>query len=198
MREARRLGREGFQISVNVAPRTLLDNSFPETVNTVVHGEGRGSGTRLCIELTERTVATPGPVIERLESLISLGDIGIGIDDFGTGYSSLAYLSGYPIDHLKIDKSFVQGIGREQRKEAIVNTIIELAHNLGLAAVAEGVETARQRDFLVARRCDFIQGYFVARPMPFIDFRQWLAAYSPGGEPWDPLPENTAGREIDP
>jgi len=98
----------------------------------------------------------------------------ISVDDFGTGYSSLSYLGRYPLDELKIDQSFIQGIGRGDREDAIVTTIIDLAHNLGLKAVAEGVETEAQEAFLMRHDCDLAQGYLLARPMPIDDLCKWL------------------------
>jgi EAL domain-containing protein (putative c-di-GMP-specific phosphodiesterase class I) len=99
-----------------------------------------------------------------LQELRSMG-IHISIDDFGTGYSSLSYLKRMPIDALKIDRSFVNDITEDGDGAAIVSTIINLAHNLKLRAVAEGVETQEQADFLRARGCDEIQGFLVSRPV---------------------------------
>ena len=85
----------------------------------------------------------------------------IAIDDFGTGYSSLAYLSQFPIDVLKIDFSFVQKIGKSKQDETIIETIINLGHSLNLKVLAEGVETEKQYEFLKAKGCDYIQGYYL-------------------------------------
>jgi len=89
----------------------------------------------------------------------------VGIDDFGTGYSSLAYLRRLPVDFLKIDQSFVRGLGTNNEDEAIVSTVLQLADALSLAAVAEGVETAEQEDVLRGYGCRFAQGYRFGRPM---------------------------------
>lgn len=162
-----------LQIAVNAAPRTLLQPGFPKLVARALRAAGSTPPVSLCIELTERTLATPELVTRRLARLHRLG-VDIAVDDFGTGYSSLNYLSRYPLGQLKIDKSFVDGIGGDRRKEAIVSTIIELAHNLGLRTVAEGVETDEQRDFLQARHCDALQGFLIAKAMPIEALLDWL------------------------
>ncbi|MCJ8337124.1 MAG: EAL domain-containing protein [Pseudomonadales bacterium] len=100
--------------------------------------------------------------------------VGLSIDDFGTGYCSLGYLKKYPVDTLKIDKSFIDNIINNERDAAIAKTIISMAHSLDMVVVAEGVETAGQRDFLIAHNCDLIQGYFYSAPMPIQQFDQFV------------------------
>ncbi len=102
--------------------------------------------------------------ITMLQSLHDLG-VHLSIDDFGTGYSSLAYLRRFPVDVVKIDRTFVRGLGRDLEDSAIVAAIVNLADTLGLTPVAEGVETALQRDALVGLGCSHAQGYFFARPV---------------------------------
>ena len=128
----------------------------------------------LDIELTESLFMDDITVaVELLHSMKALG-VSMSIDDFGTGYSSLSYLSRFPIDVLKIDRSFVSAIGRDANDAALVSSIIALAHNLKLAVIAEGVETAEQLDYLRRHGCDEMQGYYFSRPLPADQFEQML------------------------
>jgi EAL domain-containing protein (putative c-di-GMP-specific phosphodiesterase class I) len=104
--------------------------------------------------------------------------LALSIDDFGTGFSSLSYLHKFPIDTLKIDKSFVSGLGRENEGTAIVRTIIAMAKNLSLRTVAEGVETEAQYRFLLEEGCDAIQGYYFGRPLPASEVTKLLISRS--------------------
>lgn len=116
--------------------------------------------------------------ITTLRNLHGLG-IELAIDDFGTGYSSLSYLRQFPIDRLKIDQSFIRNALNNPDDASIARTIIRLAHSLNLKVIAEGVEIEDQQKFLVGERCDEVQGYFYARPMPIEDFRHFVANYKP-------------------
>jgi EAL domain-containing protein (putative c-di-GMP-specific phosphodiesterase class I) len=128
------------------------------------------------IEITESTLMGDHDLAR--EALTRLRSIGVrtSIDDFGTGYSSLSYLRTLPVHTLKIDRSFITDLTDEPESEAIVRSIIELARNLRLETVAEGVEDQRLCERLLALGCDYAQGFALARPMPADDVRRWLRA----------------------
>jgi diguanylate cyclase (GGDEF)-like protein/PAS domain S-box-containing protein len=150
-------------------------------VETVVHAalaESRLDPERLCLEITESALAEDADAVGvALSALKELG-VRLSVDDFGTGYSSLLYLRSYPIDALKIDRSFVGGMEESDADAAIVEGVIRLAHALGLEAVAEGVETAGQRARLQALGCELGQGYLWARPMAPEALACWLETAS--------------------
>jgi EAL domain-containing protein (putative c-di-GMP-specific phosphodiesterase class I) len=130
---------------------------------------------RLVVEITETAaMRDPFGVTDRLAQLKRLG-VRIAIDDFGTGYSSLAYLERYPVDVLKIDRSFVAGITGELRSRHLTESMIHLAHSLGLIVVAEGIEEADQAEVLMQLGTDFAQGYHFARPMDLTGLLGFLA-----------------------
>jgi EAL domain-containing protein (putative c-di-GMP-specific phosphodiesterase class I) len=117
----------------------------------------------------------PENALEMLQSLKALG-LKLSIDDFGTGYSSLSTLKQFPIDLLKIDRSFVRDLPDDESDASIVEAILAMAHALGLGVVAEGVETEAQRVFLVQRGCELIQGFLFSRPQPAEAFMQQIEA----------------------
>jgi EAL domain-containing protein (putative c-di-GMP-specific phosphodiesterase class I) len=121
-------------------------------------------------------------MIASLRRIKALG-VEIAIDDFGTGYSNLGYLHRFPIDRLKLDRSFVQDLGTALDDTTIIRAIIALGHNLGLSVTAEGVETEHQLEFLARHDCDEIQGYFFARPMPGPEIAEFLASPASGRQP---------------
>ncbi|MCB1002215.1 MAG: EAL domain-containing protein [Acidimicrobiales bacterium] len=164
-------------IAVNLSPQDLLDESLPETVIAMVAAAGVPTSA-LHLEVTEGSVMTePERAIVLLRRLADAG-IDVAVDDYGTGYSSLAYLRRLPIHHVKIDRSFVIGLGEPdgQGDEVIVRSTIDLGHNLGLKVVAEGVETELALEVLHGLGCDAAQGYLIARPLPAEEFRTWLVA----------------------
>jgi EAL domain-containing protein (putative c-di-GMP-specific phosphodiesterase class I) len=116
-------------------------------------------------------------IIAKMIALKAKG-VGFALDDFGTGYSSLSYLKRLPLDQLKIDQSFVQDIVSDSNDAAIANTIVALGQSLGLSVIAEGVETAGQRDFLESSGCHAFQGYFFSRPIPLEAFEAYVASKS--------------------
>jgi diguanylate cyclase (GGDEF)-like protein/PAS domain S-box-containing protein len=150
-------------VSVNLSAREFLDPDLVAYIERLLHTIDLAPGC-LCIEITESVLMTDAPLIDAtLNRLKALG-VSLSIDDFGTGYSSLGYLKRLPVDMLKIDRSFVVGLGSDTEDTAIVRAIITLAHTLGLVVTAEGIETADQVQQLEALSCELGQGYFFARP----------------------------------
>jgi diguanylate cyclase (GGDEF)-like protein/PAS domain S-box-containing protein len=151
-------------VTVNISARQLENPSLVDDVFAALDSSGLAP-ERLFLEITETVLmADTRGTLERLKALKTLG-VRVGIDDFGTGYSSLRYLQRFPVDVLKIDKSFVDGVDRDDHDAALVRTIVALGDMLGLATVAEGIERSAQRDHLRAIGCRRGQGYFFARPL---------------------------------
>jgi diguanylate cyclase (GGDEF)-like protein/PAS domain S-box-containing protein len=152
-------------ISVNLSTRELAQPSLVGQVSAALDRTGLDPGM-LCLEITETSLMEdPDGAVAVLASLRDLG-VKLSIDDFGTGYSSLLYLRRYKVDYLKVDRSFVAGLGSDAQATAIVSSVIQLAHALQLSVVAEGVETAEQADVLRAMNCDLGQGYLWSPPVP--------------------------------
>ena len=161
-------------VAVNVSPRQFEAN-LAETFGGIIGHSGIDPAT-VCLEVTESMVMQDAELaIATLRELKSLG-LSISVDDFGTGFSSLAYLKRFPLDELKIDKSFVDGLGRDPEATAIVAAVMGMAHALDLRVVAEGVETADQVVRLRTLGCDEAQGFFYARPGPAADIDARLVA----------------------
>lgn len=159
-------------IAINVSSIHFQQRNFFESIQLILE-KNNASAQNFEIELTERTVMNSAQ--ETISKLVKLKQIGfkISIDDFGTGYSSLSYLVRFPLDVLKIDRSFIQHICSLDDKQAIVDAIIQMAHRLQMKVVAEGVETAQQVELLETLGCDFIQGFYYSKPLPIeelIDF----------------------------
>ncbi|MFZ1488909.1 MAG: EAL domain-containing protein [Ilumatobacteraceae bacterium] len=154
-----------FVIHVNVSARQLADSIFVERVLTTLR-ELELAPTQLDLEFTERTLLDESSATVRtLQSLKRYG-VRLSIDDFGTGYSSLSYLRRFPADYLKLDGSFVRGLGTDDSDEPIVRSVIQLAHSLDMAVIAEWVTTDRQLERLRLLGCDFVQGYKLGEPVP--------------------------------
>jgi diguanylate cyclase (GGDEF)-like protein len=159
-------------VSVNVSARSLLDCNFPAEVARLLRRWGLKAST-LSLEITESSImADPDRSHDVLAELSEMG-VSLSIDDFGTGYSSLSQLKRLPVDEIKIDKSFVMGMARDDNDAVIVRSTIELGHNLGLRVVAEGVENKDDLDRLRAWGCDVVQGYYLSRPLPAERLKDW-------------------------
>jgi diguanylate cyclase (GGDEF)-like protein/PAS domain S-box-containing protein len=169
----RRRRAPGLTVSVNVSAVQLAQQDLPRTVADVLAREALDPSA-LWLEITESVLMDdPESVVGVLTALKDLG-IRLAIDDFGTGYSSLSYLRHFPVDALKIDRSFVRGLGHDDDDDATVRLIIHLARNLGLVVVAEGVETDEQLEELISLECDRAQGFYFARPVTPDAFIRYL------------------------
>ncbi|MGR8931141.1 MAG: EAL domain-containing protein, partial [Gammaproteobacteria bacterium] len=166
-------GRQHLQLSVNVSARQFRQPDFCQQVTDVLKETG-ASPSRLKLELTESVVLDDIEfTVKKMKALKQLG-LQISMDDFGTGYSSLSCLKKLPIDQLKIDQSFVRNIATDPDDAIIVQTIIAMAHNLGMEVIAEGVETEQQRRFLNQHNCKHFQGYLFSKPLPIDQFEEAL------------------------
>ncbi len=152
-------------MSVNISPQQFRQRDFPQRLQQIMAETGL-TAEYLELEITESTIMETAEItVAVLMRLKELG-LALAVDDFGTGYSSLAYLKRFPIDRLKIDRSFVMDLETDPSDAAIATAVIALAHSLGLSVVAEGVETRGQSDFLSRHGCDSVQGFFYSRPLP--------------------------------
>ncbi|HJV75441.1 MAG TPA: bifunctional diguanylate cyclase/phosphodiesterase, partial [Noviherbaspirillum sp.] len=166
-----------FQVSVNVSPIQFMQHK--SIMNWGRHLTELGMAwNSVLVEITEGVLFNTSSTTE--EQLLGMRDAGIqvAIDDFGTGYSSMAYLKKFDVDYLKIDQSFVRGTAPDSTSRTIAETIIVMAHKLGLKVIAEGIETPEQRDWLQHAGCDFGQGYLFSRPVPPEEFERLLHASS--------------------
>ncbi|KTG16026.1 MULTISPECIES: EAL domain-containing protein [unclassified Guyparkeria] len=161
-------GLEEGRMAINLSPVQFHRPNFLATIHRMLELTGLPA-SRLELELTEGILMSETD--SAIETLHQLRDstVSVSIDDFGTGFSSLSYLKHLPIDKIKIDRSFIQGVEDSADDAAIVQGIISMAHHLGITVIAEGIETEAQRDILVNWGCDSLQGYLFARPMPLTD-----------------------------
>jgi diguanylate cyclase (GGDEF)-like protein len=160
-------------VSVNLSTRQLMDPALVDEIRQILDGSGL-EPSRLLLEITESAfVNDPTSVLERLQQIRDWG-VRLAIDDFGTGYSSLSYLRSFPVDILKIDRSFVEGIAAGWQGEAFLNTIVRLTETLSMTSVGEGVETEEQLTALRLLGCQLGQGFLFARPMEPDEFREHL------------------------
>ena len=157
------------KIAVNVSGQQLSKGDLLATVNRALN-DADLTTDQLELELTESTIMDRSEQALELMDRLKASGVMISVDDFGTGYSSLHYLKKLPIDKLKIDRSFVMDVPHDPSDVAIVRAIIALAHSLKLDVLAEGVETAEQRAFLIDEGCDDAQGYLFGKPLPAAEF----------------------------
>jgi diguanylate cyclase (GGDEF)-like protein/PAS domain S-box-containing protein len=174
-------GFSGLRVAVNISARQFLEKNFVAVLQEILRETGLRADS-LDLEITESVLMQESERLTGILGAIATLGIHISIDDFGTGYSSLAYLKRFPVNGLKIDRSFIQGIPENRDDMAIAFAILSLAGNLGLKVTAEGVETEAQLDMLTTWRCQQLQGYLFARPMPADRFPSWAreALATPG------------------
>ena len=171
-----------LDLSVNLSARDLIDTDLPKRLDQLLLAHDVPP-ERMCLEITESAIMDdPTHAQQTLEAFDRMG-VKMAIDDFGTGYSSLAYLKRLPVDELKIDKSFVMNMQSDHQDEKIVRSVIDLAHNLGLRVVAEGIEDQVAWHMLQALDCDLAQGYWIAKPMPAEQFLDWAKNWQPPAPP---------------
>jgi diguanylate cyclase (GGDEF)-like protein/PAS domain S-box-containing protein len=166
--EWEQLGLPSIRMAVNISSRQFYQSDIVETVKSILDETGLHPN-QLELELTESKVLDESDAtILIMRNLKRIG-IGLSLDDFGTGWSSLSYLRRFPLDRVKIDRSFVRDITSQANAQAMVKSILGMARNLGFECIAEGVETAQQRDFLKSQHCHEMQGFFFSRPVSAID-----------------------------
>jgi diguanylate cyclase (GGDEF)-like protein len=178
-------------LSVNLSVRDLMDQDLPPKLEALLV-KHRVPAEAFCLEITESAIMDdPERALGTLNRLAAMG-FKLSIDDFGSGQSSYGYLKRLPVDELKIDMAFIRNMDKDPVDAKIVRSIVELAHNLELSVVAEGVENARIWDLLHELRCDQAQGYHMGKPMPSAEFRPWSARWVEARG----LPGRTAGAAL--
>lgn len=177
----------GLEMSVNMSVRNLQDGQFPERMAKIM--ESCKHECHLWLEITETAIMADQERAQEILAALHNMNIRLSIDDFGTGYSSLSYLKELPVDEVKIDRSFVMGMATNENDAVIVRSTIDLAHNIGLKVTAEGVEDAAIYSLLKELGCDFVQGYYISKPLPLAELAAWLPT-----SPWrqDISAENSA------
>lgn len=163
--------------SANLSTLDLLNHDLVLNIQQLLTQSGLPAD-QLCLEITESALLDePDVALKHLNELSNLG-LKLSIDDYGTGQSSLAYVKTLPVNELKIDRAFVTGVDTTPKNAAIVRSTILLCHELGLSVVAEGAETAQELAWLESNRCDLVQGYGIAKPMPLDEFLQWVHTFN--------------------
>ncbi|MEW8430592.1 MAG: EAL domain-containing protein, partial [gamma proteobacterium symbiont of Ctena orbiculata] len=163
-----------FWLSVNVPPNYFSDVTFIKSVTRVAQQASR-IDLKLCVEITENLLLrSDESVFENFHHLNRLG-VESAMDDFGTGYSSLAYLKRFPLNHLKIDRSFINGLPDDLDNRTLTETIVLMGKKFGMSIIAEGVETLEQAKFLNSLYVDYAQGYYYSKPIPHQEFASYIA-----------------------
>jgi diguanylate cyclase (GGDEF)-like protein len=168
-------GREPLCIAVNISTLDIQDQTLPARLAALL-AEYRVDPGQLQLEVTETGLMSSGTDPIAVLNALKTWGVKLAIDDFGTGQSSLAYLQHLPVDELKIDRSFVQDVDRDPRRQALLKSIVGVGQGLGLTVTAEGVENEAELACIEACGCDLIQGYLLARPMDLPDFEAWRPA----------------------
>jgi len=170
--------RSGFRLNVNLSPRQLVEPDAADTISAALQSTGLEPAS-LALEITESVLMKETGA--SLNTLLALKELGVSLvlDDFGTGYSSLSYLHRFPIDQLKLDRSFVAGLDRNDGDPSIVAAVLSMAQALGIDVVAEGVETAEQATKLSALGCELVQGYYFGYPTPAKEAGRLLTTRAP-------------------
>ncbi len=168
---------KNLRIAINISPQQLGQENFGSQISQLLTAV-KVPAKLLEIELTERSAMSNADKNINIFKSFREKDLSLAIDDFGTGYSSLSYLKRFPINVLKIDKSFIDGLPFDEEDASICNAIIQMAHSLNMFVVAEGVETAEQLHFLKNLNCDLIQGYYFSPPLPVNDLEKWILEHN--------------------
>lgn len=162
-----------INIAINIAPENILDNDYPDFVIALKQAH-QLCDEAITLEVTEDAVVAEPEIATQVLNYLRNHGFKLSIDDYGTGYSSLAQLKQLPVQELKVDRSFVQNLAVDESDQIIVRSTIELAHNLGLSVVAEGIEDETALLWLKKLGCEFAQGYFISKPLPVNVFDKWL------------------------
>ena len=167
--------RQGLDISIaiNISAENILDKAYPDFVIALKQQYQLKDGA-IALEVTEDAVVADPEKATQILCYLSEHGFKLSIDDYGTGYSSLAQLKQLPVQELKIDRSFVQNLATDESDKIIVRSTIELAHNLGLSVVAEGIEDETALLWLKSHGCELGQGYFISRPLPVDTLNLWM------------------------
>ncbi len=168
---------DDFWLAVNVPPTYFCEESFRQSIEAMAH-QASAIDLKLCVEITENLfMQNSEAAVENFKLLAELG-VTSALDDFGTGYSSLGYIKRFPLNYVKIDRTFVKGLPEDTEDRSLTETIVLMGHRLGITIIAEGVETQSQLDYLKSLEVEYAQGYGIAKPMNHRVFERYLASYA--------------------